>query len=84
LLDEAPSHDRFRDPTSDFEMEYLSHFRRAVKAFRSENTDAIETMTQIVSDALDGVIHNAARRGTLASPQVRQELVRLLSRYLEP
>jgi hypothetical protein len=36
----------------------------------------------IVSDAIDGVIHNAARRGALANPAVHSELVRLISRYL--
>lgn len=83
LLDEAPTTERFRDPTSAFEIEYLSHFSRVVAAYRQGSAAEIETMGQILSDAIDGIIHNAARRGALGSEAVRGELTRLVRRYLE-
>jgi hypothetical protein len=41
-----------------------------------------EAMGIILSDAIDGVVHNAARRGTLATAGVRGELVRMIVSYL--
>jgi hypothetical protein len=37
----------------------------------------------MISDIVDGVIHNAARRGTLNDPGIRRELVRMIRLYLE-
>jgi hypothetical protein len=39
---------------------------------------------QVLSSAMEGVIHNAARRGMLTRPKLKRELVSLLRRYLEP
>lgn len=83
LLDEAPSSEIFRDPNSDFEKEYLGYYCAAVAKYCSpQNTKNNETMGIILSDAIDGVIHNAARRGTLQTIEVRNELVRMVQLYL--
>ncbi|WP_321383750.1 TetR/AcrR family transcriptional regulator [Rhizobium sp.] len=83
LLDEAPSSETFRDPNSDFEKEYLGYYCAAVARYCSpQNTRGNETMGIILSDAIDGVIHNAARRGTLQTIEVRNELIRMVSSYL--
>ncbi|MGF6980347.1 AcrR family transcriptional regulator [Paraburkholderia sp. JPY465] len=84
LLDEAPSSDEYRNPNSQFEIEYLAYYAEAVAIFRnrcSRETDHIAAM--VMSDAIDGVIHNAARRGTLDSPAIQSELIRLISLYIE-
>ncbi|VBB16001.1 hypothetical protein [Burkholderia stabilis] len=40
-------------------------------------------MAQVLSSALEGVVHNAARRGLLAAPKLKRELVARARRYLE-
>lgn len=83
LLDEAPNFDGYRDPNSAFEVEYLAFYARAVAAYRDRRpTDPDHIAGVVLSDAIDGVIHNAARRGTLADPIVQRELVRLVTQYL--
>ena len=83
LLDEAPSSDDYRNPNSEFEVEYLACYAEAVANYRNRQPNAADhTAALIISDAIDGVIHNAARRGSLADPTVQNELVRLVSLYL--
>jgi AcrR family transcriptional regulator len=83
LLDEAPSFDSFRDPNSAFEKEYLSCYSAAVVKYRrSKERSKDETVGMIISDAIDGVVHNAARRGTLQAAEVRNELVKMITSYL--
>jgi AcrR family transcriptional regulator len=83
LLDEAPSSDDYRNPNSEFEIEYLRYYTEAVAAYRNRQPGRTDqTAALIISDAIDGVIHNAARRGMLVDPVVQSELVRLVSLYL--
>jgi len=83
LLDEAPSFDGYLDPHSSFEAEYLARYQAAIAGYRAHQTDAGDcTAALIISDAIDGVIHNAARRGMLGDPGVRNELVRMIALYL--
>lgn len=83
LLDEAPSSDDYRNPNSEFEVEYLAYYAEAVATYRNRQPNrADHTAALIISDAIDGVIHNAARRGMLADPTMQNELVRLVSLYL--
>ena len=83
LLDEAPGLDAYRDQNSAFEMEYLSYFTRAAATYRAREAGAAsETVGLVLSDAIDGVIHNSARRGALGAPDIRSELVRMIRLYL--
>jgi AcrR family transcriptional regulator len=83
LLDEAPSSDEYRDPNSAFERDYLAYYTEAVATYRNRRpTEADRVAALIVSDTIDGVIHNAARRGMLAAPAIQSELARLVSLYL--
>lgn len=80
LLDEAPSSDDYRNPNSEFEMEYLAYYVEAVATHRKRQPNVADhTAALVISDAIDGVIHNAARRGTIGNPTVQNELVRLVS-----
>lgn len=84
LLDEAPRSEKFRDPHSAFEQEYLGYFRAAAAKYRMKRKPASDRIRgMVISDAIDGVVHNAARRGTLQTAEVRSELVRLITAYLE-
>jgi hypothetical protein len=44
---------------------------------------ASETVGLIISDAVDGAIHNAARRSQLGHPEIRNELIRMIGNYLK-
>lgn len=81
LLDDAPSHEGTNDPNSVFEQEYLGLYAAAIAAHMTAGTKG-RTAALIVSDAIDGIIHNAARRGELQSPKVRQEMIVLVHAYL--
>ncbi|WP_174160849.1 TetR/AcrR family transcriptional regulator [Rhizobium rhizogenes] len=84
LLDEAPSSDDYRNPNSEFEIEYLGYYTEAVATCRNRRPGRTDqTAALIISDAIDGVIHNAARRGMLGDPIVQSELIRLVTPYLE-
>lgn len=84
LLDEAPSSEEYRNPHSEFEIEYLSYYAKAVATYRKRSpTQADHIAGRVLSDAIDGVIHNAARRGALDDPTMQKELVRLITLCLE-
>lgn len=83
LLDEAPSSDQYRDPASQFEIAYLSYFARAFAHYRGrEPTPCDHVAGRVISDAIDGVIHNAARRGEISNAVIHAELIKLISCYL--
>ncbi len=83
LLDDAPSHAEMNDPNSAFEKEYLGLYSAAITAHLPAGS-AMDSRTAalIVSDAIDGIIHNAARRGELQSPRIRREMTSLVHAYL--
>ncbi|WGT28069.1 MULTISPECIES: TetR/AcrR family transcriptional regulator [Pseudomonas] len=84
LLDEAPSSDDYRNPNSGFEIEYLAYYADAVSIYRNRQPNKADHIKAlIISDAVDGVIHNAARRGLLDDPTIQSELIRLVSKYLD-
>ncbi|WP_416270442.1 TetR/AcrR family transcriptional regulator (plasmid) [Burkholderia cepacia] len=83
LLDEAPCSDEYRNPDSKFEVEYLAYYVEAIAIYRNRRPTQVDHIAAaVVSDAIDGVIHNAARRGTLGNPAIQNELVRLISLYI--
>lgn len=83
LLDEAPSSEQFRDPNSRFEIEYLSYYARAIGTYRGREPDPRDHISaRVISDAIDGVIHNAARRGDICDEVLHSELIKLISFYL--
>lgn len=80
LLDEAPGLEAYRDQNSQIERQYLAFYTEAAAYRQNDKEPAIVGL--VLSDAIDGVIHNAARRGMLREPQIRNELVRLIRLYL--
>lgn len=83
LLDEAPRYDGARSIHGTFEAEYLDRYKAIIAASPTgEGRATIDVTAQVLSSAVEGVIHNAARRGTLKSPALRRELVHLVCTYL--
>ena len=72
LLDDVPLVDR--STCAAFEDEYQRRYRDVVKG------DALAG--RVLSAAVEGVVHAAARRGELGSPRLRAELGRLVRGYL--
>ena len=84
LLDETPSLESFRDPNSAFEKEYLGYYQVAVTKYSTRGGSAADgRVGMIISDIIDGVVHNAARRGNLHMAEVRNELIRMIALYLD-
>lgn len=84
LLDEAPSSEEYRNPESKFETEYLSYYANAIAAYGKRSPNAADQIAgRVLSDAVDGVIHNAARRGAIHDQAMHKELVRLITLYLD-
>jgi AcrR family transcriptional regulator len=80
LLDEAPSSEEYRNPHSEFEIEYLAHYAEAVATYRKRPpNEADYVAARVISDAIDGVIHNAARRGAIDDLAMQRELGRLIA-----
>jgi AcrR family transcriptional regulator len=83
LLDEGPGYDGSRSAHGVFESEYLGRYKAVIAASQNhEGGAASDIVTQVLSSAVEGVIHNAARRGTLKSPELKQELVNMVCSYL--
>lgn len=84
LLDEAPGTEGSRSAPDAFMSEYLDHYEAIVVRFQSNSGDVgSDIVAKVLSSAVEGVIHNAARRGTLQSPELKRELVILVSSYLQ-
>lgn len=83
LLDEVPGLEAYRHPNNQIEAQYLALYAEAAATYGWSDRGATPaTVGLVISDAIDGVIHNAARRGRLREPQVRDELVRMICAYL--
>ena len=81
LLDEAPGDRGSRAAHASFQARYLEHYAAAVAQYRRRRKDT-ETMARVLSSAVEGVIHNAARRNMLDTPELQKQLVELISAYL--
>ncbi len=85
LLEVAPPHAGDSAAQAAFHTLYLDRYRALVAACPVARSRAErEVVVQVLSAAMEGVIHSAARQGALQAPLLKQELVRLVSRYLAP
>lgn len=83
LLEMAPPHSGSDAAQAAFQKQYLDRYQALVVACpraRSKATKAL--LVQLLSATMEGVIHSAARNGTLESPELKRELVHLISAYL--
>ena len=83
LLDEAPGHDGSRVAHDAFLAEYHAHYKTFVARHRNDRDGpSDDVLAQLLSGAVEGVIHSAARKHVLGSPELKRELVRMICSYL--
>jgi AcrR family transcriptional regulator len=83
LLEEVPRSREAKAAHAEFEAEYLRRYEWLISDRESARSLADpELAAQVLSAAIAGVIHDAARRGTLSSPDLKNELIHLVSAYL--
>jgi len=80
MLDEVPGHAASRTAHDAFRAEYLSRYAAAIAPYRRIAKRPL--IAEVLSSAVEGVIHNAARAGQLKSPELKRELVNLICAYL--
>jgi AcrR family transcriptional regulator len=80
MLDEVPGHAGSRIAHDAFRAEYLSRYAAAIAPYR--RIAKRHLIAEVLSSAVEGVIHNAARNGQLESPALKQALADLICAYL--
>lgn len=83
LLDQVPRHDSARPPNAGFEKDYQARYKALIAAAPTQKDDAeLDLRVQVLSSAIEGVVHAAVQNGTVRSPAFRQELLHLVRAYL--
>jgi AcrR family transcriptional regulator len=84
LLELAPVHGNALAMQNRFEADYLAAYAAILALAQGHRTkNELAFGAQVLSSAVEGIIHNAARRGILASQALRGELVSIIYTYLE-
>ncbi|WP_323121361.1 TetR/AcrR family transcriptional regulator [Burkholderia alba] len=83
LLEEVPNDDASKAAHHTFEAEYLERYRAFIATHMGRAGASGEIAARVLSAAIEGVIHDAACRGTLTSPELERELVDLICAYLQ-
>jgi hypothetical protein len=80
---ETPISAATRAAHDQFEAEYLRRYEILVSGVGSKQPDAAEqAAAQVLSAAVAGAIHDAARRGSLLTCTLKQEIILLVRAYL--
>jgi AcrR family transcriptional regulator len=83
LLEDVPRAKISKSMHQNFEREYWGLYTKLIAANEASAASPRSVVrAQILSAAISGAIHDAARRGTLSSPAFEQELIRLVDAYL--
>jgi len=83
LLEDVPRGRISKSVHEKFENEYTSLYTKVISSSERPGANPrSELRAQVLSAAIEGVVHDAARRGTLRSPSLKQELVQLVDAYL--
>ena len=83
LLEDVPLSKNSTKAHERFEQEYQQLYTKLLAGCARARSSLDELRAQVLSAAIEGVIHNAARRGTVGSPALEQELVSLVTAYLK-
>jgi AcrR family transcriptional regulator len=81
LLDEVPLSER--SAHQEFEQQYAEFYRQFVVTTLSRDSDRATIMSVVLASAVEGVVHDAARRDQLGSDDIKLELQRLIMAYLQ-
>jgi AcrR family transcriptional regulator len=83
LLEDVPRGGISKSVHQKFESEYSNLYARLIAASGCSGANPrSEVRAQVLSSAIGGVVHDAARRGTLQSFELQQELIHLVDAYL--
>ena len=84
LLEDAPRGAASKPTHEAFEASYLTCYESLIAAVNPHSSGDDRTRrARVLSSALAGAIHDAARRGSLQTPRLRQELIELVAGYLK-
>lgn len=79
LLDEVPLSGR--DAHQDFERRYAEYY--ATFTASKLGSARAQVASHVLASAIEGVVHDASRRGQLTSSDLKHELILLVTRYLK-
>ncbi|WP_370576147.1 TetR/AcrR family transcriptional regulator [Serratia sp. PAMC26656] len=79
LLDEVPLSGR--DAHHDFERRYAEYY--ATFTANHLGSERAQVASQVLASAIEGVVHDASRRGQLTSSDLKRELILLVTCYLK-
>jgi AcrR family transcriptional regulator len=82
LIEESPRGEESRDAHDVFATECRKCYEAVFKANARGTADSAFVAGQVLAGAIAGTVHEAARRGTLASPLFRREFITLVEAYL--
>jgi len=83
LLEESPRSRVSKAAHDEFGAEYLRRYEALIGGSgRALSGERRKIAAQVLSAAIAGVVHDAARRGTLTSPELKRELIHLVSAYV--
>lgn len=85
MLEEVPFAPRARHAAFEaaFEQAYRRRYEALVRAAGCRDDAALETAALVLSGAMEGLVHGAARRGAVTCPGVRREAKLFATAYLE-
>lgn len=81
LLDEVPLSER--SAHEEFEQQYADFYRQFVVTTLSRDSARVTVVAVVLASAVEGVVHDAARRDQLGSDDIKLELTRLIMAYLQ-
>ena len=81
LLDEVPLSER--SAHQEFEQQYAEFYRQFVVTTLSRDSARATVVAVVLASAVEGVVHDAARRDQLGSDEIKLELQRLIMAYLQ-
>jgi AcrR family transcriptional regulator len=82
LLEEVPRGQGAHSAHARFEADYRRCYEALVDRYRPSGTCEVSTAARVLAAAVEGVVHDAAREGTLDSVTLRQELAMLVKAAL--
>jgi AcrR family transcriptional regulator len=82
LLEDAPRGAASRAMHQQIDAGYRKCFGSLISASRPRHSAQHLVVVQVLSAAVAAVVHDAARKGTLAAPEFRRELIALVDSYL--
>lgn len=72
-----------RSAYEEFEQQYAEFYRQFVVKTMNTDSDRVSVVAIVLASAVEGVVHDAARRDQLGTDDIKVELQRLIMAYLQ-